>query len=259
MMVDTHCHLDSKKYSGPIEEIIKSAKNMGVNKLITIGTSLNSNLKNQKIAKQHKEIFYTAGIYPHENQNLKIDEIEKRFKKQLKNMPGVVGIGECGVDIKNKPNQRNLNNQIKLFELQIKIAKNLKLPLIIHNRNADKQIIKILKKHKDKSLKGVVHTFTSNWKIAQKLMSLGFYISFSGIITYKSGKNILETVKSVPLNKFLIETDAPWLSPNPHRRKINKPEYVTITAQKIAEVKKLPIKEIKVHSYNNAHELFNLK
>lgn len=258
-MIDTHCHLASKKYPKPIDEIIKSAKDKGVTKFITIGTSLASNLENQKTAEKFDGVFYTAGIYPHEDMNLSIDAIENIFRKQLQNMPNIIGIGECGIDITDRPNQRSIEDQIKLFEMQIKIAKELKLPLIIHNRNADEQIIKILKKHKGKDLKGVAHTFTSNWETGKKLIKLGFYISFSGIITFNNVDDILDTVKKVPNDKFLIETDAPWLAPAPYRGKINKPEYVTITAQKIAETKKLPLKEIEVYSYENAHNLFNLK
>lgn len=257
-MVDTHCHLASKKYSESVEEIIESAKKAGVGKLITVGTSLSSNLDNQNIAKKFEDVYFSAGIYPHENTNLSLDQLNKKFREQITGMPEVVAIGECGVDFTDRPGGRTLEDQIKLFELQIKIAKENDLPIIIHNRNGDEHIIKTLKKHQDEKLRGVAHTFTSNWETAKKLIELNFMVSFSGIITYPTGKNILETVKKIPLDKFLVETDAPYLTPQPHRNQINKPEYVKITARKIAEIKNLPLREIEESSFNNACRLFNL-
>ena len=258
-MIDTHCHLTSKKYSEPVEEIIRTAKKVGVGKFITIGTSLKSNLENKEIANKFEDIYFAAGIYPHEDMSLSLPQLTKLFEEQISNMPNVVAIGECGIDITDRPGGRSLEDQIKLFEMQIAVAKENNLPVIIHNRNGDNHVIKTLRKHRDSNLRGVAHTYTSSWETAKKLIELNFMISFSGIITYPTGKNILETVKKIPLDKFLIETDAPYLAPQSHRSQINRPEYVKITAQKIAETKNLPLREIEESSSKNAGRLFGLQ
>lgn len=260
MLIDTHCHLTSNKYKISTDEIIRRAKENGVRKFITIGTSLKENEKAYKVSEKYPEVYSSAGIYPHENLDLTIEELENNLRKQIDSMPKVKGIGECGIDIvKSAPyRQRAVADQTKLFELQIELALKKDLPIILHNRDGDKVVLEILNKYKNRNLKGVAHTFVSSWNFAKKLLDLNFCISFSGIITYKSGKGILETVKNIPINKFLLETDAPYLAPGKHLGKINYPEYVKITAQKVAEVKKLPLEEIENLSTENACKLFDL-
>ncbi len=258
MLIDSHLHLTDGKFNNKEKEIILEAKNMGVVKFITIGTSLNDNEKVLKLTKDFSDVFGVIGVYPHEDLDKSLETIEKRFRQQIDNS-NVIGVGECGIDKNNWGETRELEEQKKLFKMQIEIALENKLPLIIHNREGDLEVLEILNEYKDKGLTGIAHCFVSSWEVAKKFIDLGFYISFSGIITFASAKDILETVKNVPLDRFLVETDAPYLAPQGHRGEVNVPKYVRITAQKIAEVKNISLEEIETKSYQNTCTIFKLK
>jgi TatD DNase family protein len=173
-----------------------------------------------------------------------------------------VGIGECGLDIpegKVSYPTRVLEEQKELFKLQVGLAAERGLPVVIHNRNADEEVIKILEKYKNTNLKGVAHCYVSDWEFAKRLLHLNIRISFSGIITYKSaGGDLLDAVKKVPESSLLVETDAPWLPPQGHRGEVNYPKYVKITAAKIAEIRNSPYERIAELSYKNTCDLFDL-
>ncbi|HLB51321.1 hypothetical protein A3F07_00055 [candidate division WWE3 bacterium RIFCSPHIGHO2_12_FULL_38_15] len=285
MLIDSHCHLPNNE--SEIKEWLNNAAQEGVKKTINIGTSLKDNERCIEIAEKYENVYATVGIYPHENLDTGIEELKQKLQQQIGSSKKIVGVGECGIDItkrqeetknNNKTKERSLEDQIKLFEMHIELAMQNNLPLVIHNRNGDEQVINSLSKYtlsvtsaqdvkktapaNKNQLKGVAHCFASSWETAQKLLELNFYISFSGLITYPSGKDLLETVQKVPLNKFLIETDAPFLLPqdirssNPHQK--NQPKYVRMIAQKVAETKGLPFELICSSSYQNTRKIFNL-
>lgn len=258
MLIDSHLHLTDEKFKNIEEKTIQEARDTGVEKLVTIGTSLEDNEKVISIIEKYPNVFGVIGIYPHEDLDKELNEIKERFLKQIDNSK-IVGIGECGIDKNDWGKTRKLEEQKKLFELQIETAIENDLPIVIHNREGDKEVLEILEKYKYTKLRGIAHCFVSSWEIAKRFIDLGFFISFSGIITYPSGKNILETVKNVPLDKFLVETDAPYLAPEGHRGEVNAPKYVRITAQKIAEVKEIAIEEVEHLSYQNTCYIFNLE
>jgi len=260
MLIDSHCHIPDKKYDKSIEDILSEAKEVGVQKFITIGTSLANNKIALQTAQKYPEIYFSVAIYPHEELHQEIDvsisQLENEFLKNKH--PKLIAVGECGIDISNHSETRELSLQKLLFEEQIKLAVKYDLPLIVHNRNGDEHVLELLTKYAPLGLKGVIHCFDSTWEFAQKILDLGFYISFSGMITYSKKDNLLEVVKNVPLDKFLVETDAPYLAPQSYRGQINYSKYVKIVAEKVASIKNLSVEDIEQHSYENTSKLFSL-
>jgi TatD DNase family protein len=262
MLIDSHCHLPHEDYDKDSSTIISEAVGSGVGKMISIGTSLKDSGNALDISMLHKEVFATVGIYPHEDVDTPFLALYDGMKKIIsKGKDRVVGIGECGLDITNFQGGRSVDDQKELFKLQIGLAIEADLPLIIHNRNGDSEVLEILEKYKETGLRGVVHCFVSDWEVAKKVLDLGFYLSFTGIITFPSaGDALLEVVKKVPEDRYLIETDAPYLAPQGFRGKINYPAYVRMVADRIAEIRKVPFEEVERQTYKNTCNLFlNLK
>lgn len=255
MLIDSHFHLTDEKYVSK-EDVIERAKIAGVAKLITIGTNLKDNNEILTLIEKFPNLYGVLGVYPHEEKELKPNEIYEKLETLVLKSKKVVGIGECGIDIVEGHDTTSSDRQKSIFEMQINLAKKHNLPLVIHNRNGDSLILEMLKVVEN--LKGVIHCFTSDWTTAQKFLDLGLFISFSGIATYPSGKTIHETIEKIPLNRFLLETDAPWLSPQGYRDKMNEPAYITVTAQKVAEVKGIKLEQVEEYSYNNTCDLFGL-
>ena len=257
MLIDTHCHLIHKKYTKSPEELVKEAHLEGVKKIITIGTSLKNSRNDLEKTKKLNTVYNTVGIYPHEDTDKPLEELEQNLQKLINKYEKVVGIGECGIDITDWDGGRTVEQQIELFEMQIGLARKNNLPLVVHNRNGDDQIFGVLKKYAGDNLKGVFHCFTSSWKGAQKALDLGFYLSFTGIITYPTGKDIWETVEKAPLERILVETDAPYLSPQKFRNQVNEPKYVKITAKTLAAIKKISFEKLSEATYTNSCQLFS--
>jgi TatD DNase family protein len=257
MLIDSHCHLPHNLSEA--KNLVEDAKSKGVEKFINIGTSVRYSKKAIETAEQLKNVYATVAVYPHDERGIALSILKDKLGALADSSKKVVAIGECGLDIsENSENVRSVEEQAELFEMHIKLALEKDLPLIIHNRNGDEVVLKLLQKYKSPKLRGVAHCFASSWETAQKLLNLGFYLSFSGMITYPSRKGLLETVEKVPKDRFLVETDAPYLPPQGHRGEKNRPKYVKIVAQKVAEVRKVSFSEIEHISYNNTSCLFNL-
>jgi len=258
MLIDSHCHLPHKNYSETLNKILSDAKDFGVEKFITVGTSIKENTKVLEIANKYPNIFCSVGIYPHEDKSIPITELKTSLEENLKLSKKIVAVGECGVDISEWKNGRSLEDQLEIFEMQVEFAKEHRVPIIIHDRNGDEQVLKILNRSSDTNLCGVVHCFDSNWRFAKNILDLGFYISFSNLISYPKKDGVLEVVKKVPMNRFLLETDAPYLPPQSLRGQINYPKYVKMVAEKVAQVKQKTFDEISKVSYENTCSLFNI-
>ncbi len=260
MLIDSHCHIPHEKYDISVASLIDEALKEEVAKFIAIGTSLEESLLTIETTKQHAVVFCTIGVYPHENQSTSLSVIYEDLKNLLDHHKNkIVGIGECGIDKTDYESNRKLPDQLELFKLQIGLALGYDLPLVIHNRNGDDEILRTLEKYKNTGLKGVIHCFSSNWDFAQKILDLGFYLSFAGMITYPSvSKDLLDVVEKVPQDRFLVETDSPYLPPQSHRGKTNYPKYVKITAEKIAQIRKSSFSEVAHQTYDNTCRLFNL-
>ena len=262
MLFDTHAHLEDVD---DLEDLLKRAKEAGVEKIITIGTSLASSKKAVEIAEKNSDddlqIYATCGLHPKDAKG----ELEKQplnqcidtLKQLAVSSDEVVGIGEAGLDFHQDTADEEKNFQKELFETQINLAADLNLPLITHCRNAwDEIFVFIEAKRGPSSLSGVFHSFTGNWQTAQKALDLGFYISFSGIVTFKNAPEVQEVAKKMPLERMLIETDSPFLSPEPLRGKQNEPKNVRIIAEFLTHLRSQPINTIIGASADNAKRLF---
>lgn len=263
--IDTHCHLpDPQNNKEELEKILKEAAQNQVEKIIAIGTNIYENEQVIKAAQYYPQIYAALGIFPHEHLDEDLERVVRTLEKQIVSNQKIVAVGECGIDINNYKNQRSLEEQIKLFELQIHIAQRLNIPIIVHNRNADKLVLDILTKHYSKPniTTGVVHCFDSDWELAKNFLSLGFYISFTGFITYNAHSHLEEVVKNIPDDKYMIETDAPFILPEPIKseqkglKTKNEPKYVKIIAQKIAQIKGQSLGLVAKNSTQNAYKIF---
>jgi len=264
IFTDSHCHLPNLRHKDELEKIVSDAKAWGVTQVINIGTSLKENAEAIEVAEKYESVYATVAIYPHEHRGEDIASLIDQLESQAKSSEKVVAIGECGIDVTERKNQRPLEEQILLFEAQVKLAQKVNLPLIIHNRNGAAVVLEVLARFK--GVRGVVHCFDSTWEVAEKLLSMGFYISFSGLITYKSRQALLEVVKNVSTDRYLLETDAPFLLPEPAKTELqelgikrkNEPRYVRMVGQKVAEVREISLEEVALQSRTNAHKLFGL-
>lgn len=257
-LFDSHAHLDDEKFNEDREELIQKIKEEGVSKLISAGYSLEGSIKARDLADKYDFIYATSGISPNDipqtEEELwimlkKIKEIAKQSKK-------VVAIGEIGLDY--YWNQENKALQKLAFIKQIELANELQLPIVIHTREAVMDTIEILKQN-EVILKGVFHCCPLNRELVKEALKLGFYISFAGPVTFKNSKNADEIIGMVPNEKMLIETDSPYLSPEPFRGKRNDSRNVRYIAQKIANVKNMEIEEVVRITYQNAEKLFHIK
>ena len=253
MFVDTHLHLDSEKYENYLD-VIKRAKLVGVSKLITIGTSISEIEVINKII-QEPDVYGCLGIYPTLDSSFETQELKKILEQNISKK--IVGIGECGFNQPIENNDRDLKEQEKVFRMQVELAIEKNLPLVVHTRNSDNETYEVLKSYKNSNLKGVIHCFVSDYEFAKKILDLGFYLSFNGIVTYKSGIGIHETIKKMPLDKMLFETDAPYLTPEGYRKEINEPKFIPIIAQYIAEVRGIDFSNMENQVYENSVTLFD--
>ena len=251
-MIDSHCHLDHEPLFENIDAVLKRSKEVGIEKLLTICTTLESFEKIKILVKKDDIIYGTYGIHPHEAKNNKItsDLIINEVRQNKK----IIGIGETGLDFYY--NHSDKDDQIKSFEKHIEASIQLSLPLIIHSRNAENETLKIFEKYKKDNLKILMHCFTGSKKFAEDLLALGAFFSASGIITFKNSLDLQETFKFIPLDKLLIETDSPYLAPVPNRGKKNEPSFVKFTAQKLSEIKNISKIELIKITTDNFNKLF---
>ena len=254
-LIDTHAHLDFPELYNRLDEVLSNALKNDVKRIVTISTNLNKIKKIIKISENHQEIFHTVGVHPNEvlkDKNNSNYDLLLNLSKNAK----CVGIGECGLDYhygKETKKEQKLS-----FITQIKVARASGLPLIIHARDADKDMIEILEsEYKKGPFKAILHCFSSGKELALCGINLGFYISFSGIVTFKSAKLIQEIAQIVPEDKILVETDAPYLSPTPLRGSINEPKNCQITAKYLAEIRKCEFSKFVDQLYMNSFKIFD--
>jgi len=250
-MIDSHCHLDHEPLVKNIEEVLLRSKKEGISKLLTISTTLNGFPKLLEIINKDEMIFGTFGIHPHETNTdqLSKDEIVDKIKTKDK----IIGVGETGLDFYY--NNSHKDKQIKSFQNHIDAAVELNMPLIVHSRNAEPETYEILK-NSDSSLKILMHCFTGSLPFALKLMELNTYFSASGIITFKNSTDLQNTFKEIPLERLLIETDSPFLSPEPMRGKKNEPSFVRYTLKKLSELKNVDFEKLDRITTDNFNRLF---
>lgn len=259
MLIDSHLHLPHGKYEKPLDQVIADAQKAGIDKFIAIGTDKKDNERLIKVCEDFDSVFGTIGIYPHENKEMSLEELEKLVQTQIKMSSKIIGIGECGIDITGFDAGRNVPDQIALFEMQLNLCVDKKLPVVVHNRNGDLQVLDLLGRYTKRGLTGVIHCFDSDWEFAKKVLDMGFYISFSGLVTYPNKPALVEVTKKVPSDRFLVETDAPYLPPQGHRGEVNYPEYVKITAQRVSDIRNETFEKVCEDTVRNTKSLFGLQ
>ena len=255
MLVDSHCHLNYKPLILNLPNVIKNCKENKVEKILSIGTTFKNSETSVHITNKYKELYTTIGIHPHEADN---DIKNFKYLINLFDIPNkIIGVGETGLDYYYENSKKN--TQIDLFQRHIDLAKIKKIPVIVHTRSADTDTYDIIKKNiNNSSTKFLIHCFSGNLEFCKKLLDLGCYISFSGIITFKNSNNLRDVVKTVPLDRILVETDSPYLSPVPLRGSSNVPANVKYIAECLAKIKKISFDEISKLTTNNFYDLFNL-
>lgn len=255
--VDSHCHLNFNEFSNEVEVIVQRARDQRIRTLLTICTKKEEIKPLQRITEAYEDIFCTVGIHPHEAEetlkSVSLAELSEHLKESTKH-PKVVGIGEAGLDFYYEHSPRTL--QQDMFEVHIDVAIAASLPLSVHTRDAEKETINLLKKSAGKA-KGVIHCFTGSQWLAEEALALGFYISISGIVTFTKAEELRNVVRTIPLNRLLLETDAPFLAPIPHRGKRNEPAMLIHTAEKVAELKDVSLEELSQMTTDNFFHLFS--
>ncbi len=254
MIIDSHCHLEYEPINSSLKEVINRAFKNGVEYLLSISTTNESYDKIIKIVENYKNVYGTYGIHPHETNNYKnLTSLEIIKKASLNNK--IIGIGETGLDFYYDHSDRNI--QKKIFIEHIKAAQNLNLPLIVHTRSAEDETYEILKiEKKNKDFKILIHCFTGSKIFAHKLVDIGCYISASGVVTFKKSKELAETFLTLPNDRLLVETDSPYLSPEPLRGKTNEPSHIVHTVNFLANLKGIDAKSFAETTSSNFFKLF---
>lgn len=260
MLIDSHCHLNFKDFESDLDQVIEHAKQAGILGMLTVNTQLSEALEIQAIADRYKNVFCSVGIHPCEAKNHSYDDFERANQiKSFLNHPKVAALGETGLDYYYEMDSREV--QISSFKTHLELAQEFDLPVIIHTRDANQDTIDSIKSvqnnNKNKTIRGVFHCFTGTQELAAQALDLGFYISFSGIVTFKNAKDLQEVATTIPMDRLLVETDAPYLAPNPHRGKRNEPAYTKHTAQFIADLRSIPYEELACQTTDNFFALFN--
>ena len=254
MIIDSHCHLTYEPMFSNLDETIKSANRDGVEYFLTISTEDKSYRSILNILEKYHCVFGTYGIHPHEakkHKNVKSKDIIEKTKKNKK----IIGIGETGLDFYYNHSEKN--DQILLFEEHINASNKTKLPLIIHTRSAENETLEILKKAILKNnIKFLIHCFTGTKEFAHKLLDIGAFISASGVVTFKKSQELAETFKTIPNDRILVETDSPYLSPEPLRGKSNQPSHIIHTVKFLANLKNLSYENFSEQTTQNFYKLF---
>ncbi len=251
MLVDSHCHLDLIKNSSP-DILVSAAHNLGVSHFLSVSIDLDHFPTLLGIAQRIDNVFASVGIHPNTSRESTVDV---QTLTSLADDPHIIAIGETGLDYFRS--QGDLRWQQQRFRTQIQAAKEVGKPLIIHSRDAAEDTLRILREENAATVGGIMHCFVENWDIAQQAMDMGFYISFSGIVTFKNAETVQTVAKKVPLDRLLVETDAPYLAPVPHRGKTNQPAYVRHVAEFIANLRGESFETIAQVTTNNFFRLFN--
>jgi TatD DNase family protein len=253
LLIDSHCHLDFPDFAADRAAAIQRANALGVETLLTISTSLKEVPRVLAVAEENPQIYCTVGVHPHtaDQELVTAEDLITRATHAK-----VVGIGETGLDYYYETSNRA--NQQADFRAHIHAARETGLPIIVHTRDADDDTALILQEeYKKGAFKGLIHCFTASHPFAEAALDLGFYISLSGIITFKTAAALRETVAKLPLDRLLVETDSPYLAPLPHRGKRNEPSFVVHTAEKLAEIKGVSLQQVATQTTENFYTLFD--
>ncbi len=251
MLIDSHAHLNFESFDSDREAVIARARQVGVEKIIVPSVDLESSQKAVELAEQYDPLYAAVGVHPQDAEKFSEEQIAQFLAWAAH--PKVVAIGELGLDFYRDYNPREL--QIRVFERFVRLARETGLPVIIHNREADEEVLNVVSKPEFAGVTGVFHCFSSTVEYAKKVLDLGFFISFTGIVTFKNS-NSRDVLREIPPDRLLLETDSPLLAPVPHRGKRNEPAFVRFVAEEFARVKGLSLEEVAEITTQNARRLF---
>ena len=254
MLIDTHVHLNADQYDEDLQEVIDRALEEGIDRMFVVGFDTNTIERTMKLIDQYDFIYGIIGWHPVDA----IDCTEERLQwiEELSKHPKIIGIGEMGLDYHWDKSPKDIQKEV--FRKQIALAKRVQLPIIIHNREATQDCVDILKEKNASEVGGIMHSFSGSNEIADEILKMNFYISLGGPVTFKNAKQPKEVAQHVPLDRLLVETDAPYLSPHPYRGKRNEPARVKLVAEQIAELRGISYEEVCKATTENAERLFKL-
>ena len=256
MLIDSHAHIQGKEYAGDVEAVIARAREAEIDKIIAVGGAgeMSSNHDAIALANSYENVYATVGMHPHDAKVVGTDEL--RELHHLTFHPKVIAVGETGLDYYYNHSPHDV--QRRVFTHFIHMARDTGLPLVVHERDAAQEAAELLRSEGGGDLRGVIHCFTGDYDAARAYLDLGFYLSFTGIITFKNAEPLRDVVRRVPLEKMLIETDSPYLTPVPHRGKRNEPAYVRLVAEAMAKIKAVSLEEIAQITTGNVENLFKI-
>jgi len=255
MLIDSHAHLEMPEFKRDLEAVIQRAKESGVEYIFTVGTEKKDWRRALEIANSNPSIYAILGVHPHNAKE--IDDQTYPTLRELCREKRVKAYGEIGLDFFRNLSPRDV--QLKRFREQIGLAKELGLPIVVHDREAHQETLETLKSEKSEECGGIIHCFSGDYQMARECIDMGFYISVPGSITFKNAGSLREVVKKIPLESLLVETDAPFLTPEPFRGKRNEPSYVRYTAQRVAEIKNISFERVAEATAESAQRVYRLK
>ncbi len=255
-LVDTHAHLQAEEFASDIDQILERARGAGVGKIIVVGGAgdLSTNDTGLELARRSPGLFATVGMHPHDAREVREEDLNRL--QELTRDPKVVGVGETGLDFYYEHSPRQV--QRELFCRFIHMSCETRLPLVVHDRDAHREVADLIRSEGRGMVRGVIHCFTGDYEDAEVFLDLGFYLSFTGIVTFKNARGLREVVRKVPMDRILVETDAPFLAPVPHRGKRNESAFVRLVAETVAQVKGLPLEEVARITSLNTRALFGI-
>ncbi len=252
-MIDSHCHIDFKEFTGRTEKVVQDALDAGVHTLINIGADLQTSINSFELSQKYDCLYATVGIHPHDARTYNTD-VENRLK-ELAGTDKIVAIGEIGLDYYRNLSPREV--QVKVFKRQLELAVETGLPIVIHSRESLKETISIVRDYSNSLSGGVFHCFPGTINDANTVIDMGFYVSFGGVITFP-GARMADVAAETPMERILLETDSPYLTPVPFRGKVNQPAYVKYVRDKLAELRGISIEEVEKITDRNCRKLFRL-
>lgn len=255
-LIDSHAHIQGKEYTGEVDAVIGRAREAGVEQIIVVGGAgdMSSNTAAVALAESWPNLYATVGMHPHDAKDVGEEELQQL--KELAAHPKVIAVGETGLDYYYNHSPREV--QRRVFAQFIRLASETDLPLVVHERDAAREVAELLRGEGEGKIRGVIHCFTGDYAAACAYLDLGFYLSLTGIITFKNAEPLREVVRKMPLDRIFVETDSPYLTPVPHRGRRNEPAYVRFVAATIASVKGLNIEELARVTTNNVRALFRI-
>lgn len=254
MLFDTHVHLNADQYKEDLEEVINRALKEGISRMVVVGFDRPTIEKAMELVEKYDFIYASVGWHPVDAIDMKDEDL--LWIEELASHPKVVAIGEMGLDYHWDKSPKDVQKEV--FRRQIQLAKKVKLPIVIHNRDATADIVEILKEEEAREVGGIMHCFSGSPETAKECVEMNFYISLGGPVTFKNAKKPKEVAEAIPLEKLLIETDCPYLAPHPYRGKRNEPSYVKLVAEQIAEIKGISFKEVAEATTANAKKIFGI-